>query len=468
MKNFLLTIFIALVLPCYGTHTNSGFITYEQITQFTFKVEVVLFQDASSPAIQRNEIVVDYGDGSTDTIIRQSLVTINSSNNTVKSNYVSTHTYAGAGNYQLSVSDPNRPGGIDNMNNSSSVNFYAESELTVSPLPAYRNNSPRFIKTANSSAFVGQALQLNLMAYDTDRDFLKYQLTNTKGIGGSTAPGYQIPNGAQMDTLSGQFTWTPTQAGTYIFTAVVYEYREHTLIGRTTVDFLIQVNPGFNTKARLSLNSPELRFDSCGTKSMRGKAGDTLNFTFVFDSLNFNQTPITLNFFTDGGPPNALDSSLAFNNNTDSMSIEVQYILDGKDAACAPYPIYVRGKILNSFNFDQQLFIYVQDSVLRSCDSICYIESVKLREHSQVDPIEVEVYPNPMNHQTCFTLKHNQQAEVYFLEVFDSNGKKRMRESFDKEDQVIIHRKGLASGVYFYRIFNADQSAFHSGKLILK
>ena len=468
MKQLLFILLMGWLLPCFSTHTIGGYIHYQQVNQYTYQIEVSLFQDVSSPAFQRREIVIDYGDGIQDSIQRQNVIPPNAGSSIGKSSFVTFHTYSQIGNYTVSVNDPNRTAGIDNMANSANVPLYVETTLSVKLDSNFRNQSPTLLASTNSSAAVAKELQINLTAIDADGDFLKYRLTNTKGIAGNAVPAYFIPNGAQLDTLSGQFSWTPSAAGIYAFTAEVLEYRDDMLISRTAVDFLIKVVAGINSTAQMRLISPHLSLDSCGTKSLRGKAGDTLNLSFTFSKVNVSPPPFTLDFLQDGGPPAAQLSTTLFSNNNDSMSIEVQYILDGSDARCAPYPIYARGTMLNDFFHDEQLFIYVQDSSLKACDSICYIESVNLAEHKKPREIELTVHPNPMQHQTVFSISSQAEADHYFLELFDPSAKLVFSKAFGSQKQLIIDRNGLKRGIYFYRIYKQENSLLKSGKLVIQ
>ena len=468
MKHFLFILLTAWILPCFSTHTIGGHIQYQQVNQFTYQIEVTLFQDFSSPAFQRREILIDFGDGIQDSIQRQSFIPPNTGSSIAKSSFISFHTYSNIGNYTISVTDPNRAAGIDNIGNSANVPFYVESTLTVSADSNFRNQSPIFIASASSSATLAKELQINLTAFDPDGDYLKYHLINTKGLAGNVVPGYYIPNDTQLDTLRGQFSWTPLAAGLYAFTAEVLEYRNDLMISRTTVDFQIEVVAGINSTAQMSLLSPHLSLDSCGTKSLRGKAGDTLNLSFIFSKVNVSPPPAELNFLQDGGPPNAQLNTTIFSNNNDSMSVEVQYILDGSDARCAPYPIYARGSLLYDFFHDEQLFIYVQDSSKKACDSICYIESVNLAEHKSSREFELTVHPNPMKHQTVFTISSQARTNSYYLELFDPSAKRIFSKEFGSQKQVVVDRNGLSKGIYFYRIFDRENKGLKSGKLVIQ
>ncbi|HFA50639.1 MAG TPA: hypothetical protein ENJ95_16655 [Bacteroidetes bacterium] len=77
----------------------------------------------------------------------------------------------------------------------------------------------------------------------------------------------------------------------------------------------------------------------------------------------------------------------------------------------------------------------------------------------------VLVHPNPFLEKATFELK-NVQGKDFRFHLFDLSGRQVRDEAFD---QTIFHfeRKGLAGGIYFYRILGGGPKYF-SGKIILK
>jgi len=141
----------------WATHNKGGEITYKNISGFTYEITVVTYTNWPGSSVDRDSLRIDWGDGKKENIARDKIITINSC--TQRNEYVTTHTFPGAGNYCISIEDPNRNAGIKNLPNSATIPFYVESCLFIT--------DPQFIGH-NSSVYFGD---VPIMVAQTDTIF---------------------------------------------------------------------------------------------------------------------------------------------------------------------------------------------------------------------------------------------------------------------------------------------------------
>ena len=131
MKSFLLFIFLffVVVFQSSATHIRSGEICYKYIGNNTFQADVTIFSDPTNFQADNDSIVLEWGDGSVDTIPRilEQLIDANLKKNLYRGN----HTYSGFGSYKISTQILNRINSIVNMNFgiSDQIPLYVEDSL---------------------------------------------------------------------------------------------------------------------------------------------------------------------------------------------------------------------------------------------------------------------------------------------------------------------------------------------------
>ncbi|MDX1409552.1 MAG: gliding motility-associated C-terminal domain-containing protein, partial [Saprospiraceae bacterium] len=128
-----------------ATHNRAGEITYQQIGDLTIRAVITTYTKTSSVPADRDTLELFWGDG-TSTMVARSNGNGMPLPNDIKINYyIAEHTYPGRATYTLSMMDPNRIGGILNVNppNSDGVPFYLETTFTFlnTQFQGY-NNSP--------------------------------------------------------------------------------------------------------------------------------------------------------------------------------------------------------------------------------------------------------------------------------------------------------------------------------------
>ena len=196
---FLRTFLIFLVCgsSAWATHNRAGEIILKQVGDLTLRATIVTYTKTSSFSVDRDSLEIKWGDGS-----RQMIARANGNGeilpNDVKRNYyIAEHTYPGRATYTISMTDPNRNGGILNVNPPSSENvvFYIETNFTfLNPQFSGYNNSSILLQPPVDIACVGQKFIHNPNAFDPDGDSLAYALVVPMQEMGLPVPNYSFPD----------------------------------------------------------------------------------------------------------------------------------------------------------------------------------------------------------------------------------------------------------------------------------
>lgn len=284
---FLLYLLIATRL--YATHQRAAEITYRWMGDLTYEFTITMYTYTPSPADDvRTFLPIFWGDNSTDDIPR--IVFQALPENYTLNVYRMNHTFPAAGNYTISVEDPNRNFGVVNIPNSVNVPMFVESELHINPFLG-NNNSVQLLNAPIDQGCVGKLYLHNPSAYDPDGDSLSYLLVSCKGAGGLDIPGFSQPqasNSFQIDAITGDLTWdTPLLQGEYNVAFQVVEWRQGVKIGSVTRDMQIVIGACDN-------NPPDIITiaDTCII------AGNTLSFDVRAVDPEGNAVTLTAN----GGP----------------------------------------------------------------------------------------------------------------------------------------------------------------------
>ncbi len=221
----------------YATHNRAGEITYEQIGDKTIIATITTYTKESSIPADRDSLMIDWGDGSSQWVVRANGNGESLPNDTKKNIYVAEHTYAGQAHYIISMTDPNRNGGILNVNppNSDNVQFHIETTVTFfNPQFQGYNSSPILLQPPIDIGCVGQRFIHNPNAYDPDGDSLSYHLIVPLQEVNTQVPDYYYPNEIEpggdnnidLNEFTGDFIWdAPQKMGEYNIALIIVEYR---------------------------------------------------------------------------------------------------------------------------------------------------------------------------------------------------------------------------------------------------
>jgi gliding motility-associated-like protein len=253
LSPYFLLLFMVQSFCALATHNRAGEITFEQIGPLTIRVTITTYTKSSSVAADRDSLLIEWGDGST-RVIPRSNGNGQELGNDIKLNlYIAEHTYPGRATYTLRMTDPNRNGGILNLNppSSDAIQFYLETQFTfLNQQFQGPNSSPVLLQPPIDFGILGQPFVHNPNAYDPDGDSLSYELIVPQQGPGEIVPNYFFPNqvapGANnnisLNPRTGEFRWeSPQRAGEYSIAMRIYEFRNGQLISSMIRDMQILI-----------------------------------------------------------------------------------------------------------------------------------------------------------------------------------------------------------------------------------
>jgi hypothetical protein len=257
MKNLnKLILFSLLILSTksFGSHNFAGEILVEQTGPLTIKATIVTYYRAGINPADRNALIMNWGDGSSEEVTRSNgLGEILDDNTTKKNVYTQTHTFKNAGKYTVWMTDPNRSGGILNLNFPSSdlIAFHLQTTLTlvVGNNQKY-NSTPVFKNFSIERSYVGRPIRIDNKAIDADGDSITYRLiTPLRALHTPVSlysPVTDIKKGDNNKTTlnpsTGLFIWdAPQQAGGYTIALQAISYRNGVALDTTVRDLLFTV-----------------------------------------------------------------------------------------------------------------------------------------------------------------------------------------------------------------------------------
>ncbi len=313
---------LLVLSPLWGmaTHNRAGEITFRHLSASTYEITVTTYTkfQGVNPGVDRCFVLLKFGDGTQDSIARTNggfnatgpcglaaQVGVNLVGVNIRKNeYTTTHTFPGPGSFILSMEDPNRNGGIQNMDGSSLIPFYIQTQLVIE-FGTVSNNSPVLLNDPIDQACFGQPFYHNPGAVDPEGDQLVYSLVPCRGANGTVISTYELPhltnpdpnNTLSIDPNTGLLTWdSPNQLGEFNVCILIQEFRNGTPIGSVVRDMQITVNNCNNTPPAIDPVGP-----LCVT------AGDLIQENIVASD---NETGLTLS--ASGEPFNLTVSPAAF------------------------------------------------------------------------------------------------------------------------------------------------------------
>lgn len=306
MRYFLLIPIILLLsfANVYATHERAGEITYRHLGGLVYEIRLLTYTYAPSPA-DRPELEIKWGDGLSSILPRVEKVDL--PNDLRRNVYIGQHTYNGPSTYYISVEDPNRNFGIQNIPNSVNIPFYLETQLVINPLVG-PNNSVQLLLPPIDNACIGETFIHNPGAYDPDGDSLSYRFVSCKGAGGFPIPGYELPPASEsftIDPIQGNLVWeTPNMQGEFNVAFLIEEWRGGVKVGSVTRDMQINVVACNNNPPVIQVLS-----DTCVT------AGETLVFDVVATDPDNDRVSLT----GAGGPLEVNNQPADFEQPLDSI-----------------------------------------------------------------------------------------------------------------------------------------------------
>lgn len=257
---FVLVIAVLLQLVSFtkaaATHLRAGQIIATRVscTGYTYRITVTVYTNTGSSVQFGGELdVLDFGDGSDPDRDGKLGILVPETPNSIDpalgpgvgfASFTIEHTYPGPGNYTISYLEPNRNGGVLNMDNSISTTFYLETQIIIDPFFGC-NNTPQLLIPPIDRACTGVAFFHNPGAFDPDGDSLSYEFVVPFRDRNETVTNYRPPNHPDFYTnpnmgseQGGPPTWTinpidgtivwdaPGKAGEYNIAFIIVEWRK--------------------------------------------------------------------------------------------------------------------------------------------------------------------------------------------------------------------------------------------------
>lgn len=448
---FLIGILISPILS--ATHSLGGYISYQYVSGTTYEISVTIYTENGRAANSRKEIEIDWGDNSPrDSIFVDQEEVVPHHTDLLKRTFIERHTFPGVGSYRISVEDPNRIIGINNIANSANVPLYVETSLRIQPFANTDNNSAQVESPLLIEGTIGKKLNFNLSAFDTDQDVLFYELESTKGVGGTTAPGYTKPNSIELDPINGALSWEPTQAGLFAVTVKVYECRENEILSSSLVDLLIQVRA----------NSANYDMQFLGPENwMRDMEGRYVSFVAPNDSLVLDLGYLDLSKQSTNPDINLLtgntEASLnLIRSSKDSVNKQFKWLVGSNSLSCTPQLFTFRGRNNDGYTEDISLLVYVRDSTL-NCDSMCNQNIISVPEISlRKFQYKLNISPNPLSEYSKISIESEVPLKYAEVKIYSTFGKLLEIIKADRNNEFIVHRNQLKAGVYFVSLEQAN------------
>ncbi len=426
----------------FATHNQAGEIIFKQINGLTIEASIITYTKLSSVAADRDSLNICWGNGNCETIGRT-----NGNGNgvpigqdTKKNIYVATHTYSGGGNYVISMTDPNRNGGIINVDwpNSENTPFILETAFTFpNPILTGPNNSPILLQPPIDIAFTGEPFLHTPNAFDIDGDSIAYELVTPLGVFSygeltEVAPGPD--NNLTMNEETGLLVWDSPQAmGTYTIAYKVKSYRNGGLIDYIIRDMQIEVEegPGF---------APEIVMENVtgNEEIILVDLGDTVTMNITVSDPDPNQQleiSATCGLF-DYFNSNAFFSASA-SGNTGSGTFT--WVVQEEHLRKEPYQLVFKVEDNTDTHFKSSLaVIRYQTSTTTDVEELTLVS-------------EPMLFPNPV---------HEDYLNFYFKEGFVNYKSYKVLNLLGQEvkqgvieaDLTEVSTKGLPKGTYLFRI----------------
>ncbi|MFK8008294.1 MAG: T9SS type A sorting domain-containing protein [Saprospiraceae bacterium] len=443
MKKILTSLLFTFTILNFAnaTHNYGGEITVKQLSYLNYEAMIHTYTKESSSPADRDSLEICWGDGICEYIVRDTFYSLGKD---IKCNtYTWQHTYAEEATYTISMTDPNRNGGILNVNPPSSDNvpFHVQTKIVVS---TFYNNTPVLLNPPTDWGYLNQVYQHNPAAIDWEGDSLVYEigipLQGVDLLVPNFMPPSNIPipndpnNILSINTELGTVTWaTPQLEGDYAITIKISEYRNGEIISIVTRDFTIPIKDAVNQAPTIDVPIDEvtlsvgdtLKFDVEGVDPEMGEVlVKAIGQPFLLDN------PPTFNVPTDftNGPINSNFEWKIFDNHVYLNPYYLVFRIEEKDAVnCGLTDYHVLKININDSptNVDENRFAKKE--------------------------LDVDVFPNPVPDGNIFVkINDKKERESVQIQIISLDGKVLLENQFKNIDQIQrIDLQGIISGNYF-------------------
>lgn len=263
MKLITILCLALLSVSAGATHLRGGYIQVKPVLGLTYTVTVTMYFDevgGKEASAAAKSLTVCFGDGSTESAIRQSQAFISDKSISINT-YQIAHAYAGPGTYTIETSIQSRSFSRNTTRPADQMPFALTTTFSTNTSGANQTPTLR-LPDRGFMAAVNQRLILPLTMTDADGDSLVYNLARPltsaadKVCEPQPVTTYVYPNDVarrgtyKLNSRTGDLTWdAPLEEGNYSIALTVNEYRRGTLISQTAVEISLIVvdQPGTPT-----------------------------------------------------------------------------------------------------------------------------------------------------------------------------------------------------------------------------
>ena len=426
----------------FATHNRAGEIQIEQLNATTIQATIITFTNVSSVTADRDSLNLCWGDGNCEWVIRNSVEVM--TNDYQKNIYQTSHSYSIADKYTISLTDPNRNGGILNVNfpESDRVAFHIETQFSM--FENENNHAPVLLLPPVDIAFTNQLFFHNPNAFDSDGDSLSFELITPMSELGKEVPNYQLPdkispsadNNISIDSETGQIIWnTPKQEGEYNIAIKIKEFRDGVQIGTMIRDMQILVIKMDDLPPTIELiedNNTEAGFE-IKTDITANHSSQKIKITATGGPFEVESNPAT---FTAPSEFQSGPITATFNWNTNETHIREQ-----------PY----------------QVVFKVENDILGSSGSVVLkvltidVQDKTTPTYTLQDALSLTYFPNPAKHFINLDFRQIPSSDLE-LNLFNVNGQLIQSEIIgagSKNHQINL--SNVPTGIYFLELSNGKE-----------
>jgi hypothetical protein len=341
MKHFLLSIVIAFlfITDINASHLMGAEISYKHIANNEYEVTLIVYRDCSGIDVGATQnVIFESATCGQNFVVAMPLVdtievsqvcpgqTTTCNGGTLPGSeqwiYVDTVTMTTCSDWLIHWNSGTRNPAITNLVNPNTQNLFILT--TLNNIAGTNNNSPQFSAIPTPYLCANQLSIFSHGAYDADGDSLYYSLAQpltTPGPPGTPiafTAGHTINDpiltisGMNLNPLTGDMCFTPSQAQTCVVSVLISEYRNNTLIGTQIRELQVVVdNSCANSAPSIGLATPTcgniggLTITSAGpsvtqidSNSITMCPDDNVCFEVYFNDINGDNINVSTNIAT--------------------------------------------------------------------------------------------------------------------------------------------------------------------------
>ena len=459
MKKLLfLALFLCSTTWVSASHLRCGYISAVRsgCGNRTVLITVTVFTNTASEVKFGEDGVLDFGDGKSMVIPRvENISRPDLGPNIGMAIYTINHTYGSVGSFLISYVEPNRNGGVLNMQDSFFTTFYTETKIDLTTCIS----SPVFLAPPIFRGLTNSDFAISLGATSPNDNLVTYEMGIPFRDRGLTVNGYVQPPNMSINKLTGSLRWLAEgiQQGEYNFAVIAFQWTKegdlYKKIGFTRIDFqVILEDKGLENPPSLS---DDQEFEQYSRVLVN--PGEEKEIEISYETGN-NSTAL-LEVFSE------LDEgSFSFSTNdvggpTGDVKTGILTIIPQEsDVRENGYLITVRGRTTGSGSNPSSVY---DISYLIYTDEIAEIPTVGGPiTATEKDIAQVEIFPNPVQSQVNIQVNKPGTSEV---RIYTTQGTLIKARSF--ESNTILMLSELPSGVYICDV-RRNNAAVRRMKLI--